>query len=213
MLSVSLVDLAPAALANLDLYPASLFFLSGALIFLLLKFYIPEPELVAFAKPSINHQDVLLSGMLTAIGIAIHNLPEGVAVCVAALQGLRFGLPLAIAIGLHNIPEGMAVALPLWYATADRAYAVKMAFLSGMAEPAGVLVVVLVMRLSGGFSQVLVAASMSAVTGVMVVLSLVELMPQAVKYAGMKHSLISMTCGLAAMTLLLKGMETLGLGV
>lgn len=89
----------------------------------------------------------------------------------------------------------------------------KMAFLSGMAEPAGVLVVVLIMRLSGGLSQALVAASMSAVTGVMVILSLVELMPQAVKYAGVKHSLISMTAGLAIMTLLLRGMEALGLGL
>lgn len=214
MLSVSFFDLAPSALSDLDVYPFFVFSLSGALLFLLLKFYIPEPSLLStFSKTSPDRKDVLLSGVLTAAGIALHNLPEGVAVCVASLRGLRFGLPLAIAIGLHNIPEGMAVALPLWFATGDRRYAVSMAFWSGMAEPVGVLFVLIMVQLTGGISKVFVASSISAVTGVMIILSVAELMPQAVKHAGMRLSIAAMFTGLVAMAVLLVAMESLGVGV
>lgn len=214
MLSVSLFDLAPAVVADLDPFPALIFFLAGAGLFAMLKMYVPEPDLDAFAKDTDDSaRDVLWSGLLTAAGISLHNFPEGVAVCVASLRGIRFGLPLAVAIGLHNIPEGMAVALPLYFATKDKMYAVKMAFLSGMAEPAGVLFVLAVIHVTGSLTKAAIAASMSAVAGIMVVLSVAELLPQAVRHAGAKDAVVALVAGLGFMTLLLFGIDALGLGL
>lgn len=214
MLSVSLFDLGPAVLADLDPFPALVFFVVGAGVFGVLKMYIPEPDLDAFAKGADDStREVLWSGLLTAAGISLHNFPEGVAVCVASLRGIRFGLPLAVAIGLHNVPEGMAVALPLYFATRDKMYAVKMAFLSGMAEPAGVLFVLAVIHVTGSLTKAAIAASMSAVAGIMVVLSVAELFPQAVRHAGAKHAVVALGAGLGFMTLLLRGIAALDLGL
>ncbi|KAE8720840.1 Zinc transporter ZTP29 [Hibiscus syriacus] len=55
--------------------------------------------------------------------------------------GLRVGLNLALAIALHNIPEGVAVALPVYFATQSKWQAFKLATLSGFAEPLGVVIV------------------------------------------------------------------------
>lgn len=212
MLSVSIFDLGPAALEDLDIFPASIFCTIGGIIFLLLKAAIPEPDMEIFAKADAASRDVLWSGLLTAAGIALHNFPEGVAVCVASLKGIRFGLPLAVAIGLHNIPEGMAVALPLFFATRNKAYAIKMAFWSGMAEPAGVLFVLGIIQFTGELTRSVVAAMMSAVAGIMIVLSLAELLPQGVRHAG-NASYIACFLGLCAMTLMLKAISALNLSV
>lgn len=213
MLSVSFVDLMPAVLQDLSPLPALVYFLLGALVFALLKFYIPEPEIEAYCKDDKAAREVLWSGILTAAGISLHNFPEGVAVCVASLRGMQFGLPLAIAIGLHNIPEGMAVALPLYYATRNKYYAMRMALLSGMAEPAGVLFVLAIIHLSGELEQSTVAKGMSAVAGIMVILSVLELFPQAVKYAGTRPAIAATFAGLATMTALMHILEYLGLSV
>lgn len=214
MLSVSFFDLAPSVLADLDLLPAIVYFAIGAAIFLALKQCIPEPDMDAFAKTSDSSvRKVLWSGLLTAAGISLHNFPEGIAVCMASLRGLKFGVPLAIAIGLHNIPEGMAVALPLYFATRDKYYAVRMAFLSGMAEPAGVLFVLALITVTGTLTKSFISISMSAVTGIMVVLSLTELLPQAVRHAGKKDAAVATTLGLAVMTILLRAIDSLGFEV
>lgn len=213
MLSVSFVDLMPAVLQDLDSLSALFYFLLGALVFMLLKFYIPEPEIEAYSKEDKAAREVLWSGILTAAGISLHNFPEGVAVCVASLRGMQFGLPLAIAIGLHNIPEGMAVALPLYYATRNKNYAMRMALLSGMAEPAGVLFVLAAIHLSGELAQSTVAKGMSAVAGIMVILSVLELFPQAVRYAGTRSALAATVIGLATMTALMHSLEYLGFSV
>lgn len=213
MLSVSFVDLMPAVFQDLDSLSALIFFMLGALVFTLLKFYIPEPEIESYCKEDLAAKNVLWSGILTAAGISLHNFPEGVAVCVASLRGVQFGLPLAIAIGLHNIPEGMAVALPLYYATRNKNYAMRMALLSGMAEPAGVLFVLAAIHVSGELAQSTVAKGMSAVAGIMVILSIMELFPQAVKYAGARPALGATFAGLVTMTALMHALEYLGLSV
>lgn len=213
MLSVSCFDLAPAVLEDLDAFPAFVFFMIGASLFALLKRYIPEPDMDMLQKEDVSTREVLWSGLLTAAGISLHNFPEGIAVCVASLRGMKFGLPLAVAIGLHNIPEGMAVALPLYFATRDKWYAVRMAFWSGMAEPAGVLFVLAVIHIRGQLTLEAVAAGMSAVAGIMVILSLIELVPQAVKHSGIRSALTSTISGLVIMTALMQGLDYLGLGV
>ena len=104
LLSVSIFDLGPTILKDIDVFPAFVFFCIGGMIFALLKQYIPEPDMDVLSKANDDAsttREVLWSGLLTAAGISLHNFPEGVAVCVASLRGLEFGLPVAIAIGLH----------------------------------------------------------------------------------------------------------------
>lgn len=114
-------------------------------------------------------------GLLMAIGIAIHNLPEGIAVGAGYLHNPQFGVFVAIAILLHNIPEGIATALPLCRGGICRRDAIKIAFLSGLAEPIGAVFASLVLI---NFSALLPGA-LAFAAGVMMFITLDELIPAA----------------------------------
>ena len=88
-----------------------------------------------------DEQYLLSLGFVTALGISLHNFPEGIAVYLACIKGLSIGLPLTFAIAAHNIPEGMAVATPVYHATGSRWQALKYSLLSGACEPLGALLV------------------------------------------------------------------------
>lgn len=115
------------------------------------------------------------TGLLMAIGIALHNLPEGIAVGAGYLHNPQFGLFVAIAILLHNIPEGIATALPLCKGGICRRDAVKVSFLSGLVEPLGALAASLVLV---NFTTLLPGA-LAFAAGVMVFITLDELIPTA----------------------------------
>ena len=86
-----------------------------------------------------NHGKLMRLGLFTAIAIAIHNFPEGIATFVAGLKDPSLGITIAVAIAIHNIPEGIAVSVPIYYATGDRKKAFKWSLLSGLSEPLGAL--------------------------------------------------------------------------
>ncbi|RHY75415.1 hypothetical protein DYB34_014048, partial [Aphanomyces astaci] len=119
-------------------------------------------------------------GVLTAVAIAIHNLPEGVATYIAAMRDLRVGAVLAIGIALHNIPEGIAVATPVYFATDSRCKAFLWTFISGLAEPLGGVLAWLVV--GEGLNPVVEGVMFGIVTGMMVTISIKELIPTAIKY-------------------------------
>lgn len=120
---------------------------------------------------------LLRTGALTAAVLALHNLPEGFATFVAALQSPRVAVPVVIAIALHNIPEGIAVAIPVRRATGSRRRAFWLATTSGMAEPVGAVIGWLL--LSRWLDGPALGAVLAAVAGVMVLISLDELLPSA----------------------------------
>lgn len=141
------------------------------------------------------------AGVMFALVIAIHNFPEGLATLAGGLAGSKVGFGIAIAIALHNIPEGMAVAVPILYATGSRKKAFLYATLSGLAEPAGALVGLLIL---GPFLSVPLLASLFAlVAGIMVYISFDELLPMAETYG--EHHL--------ALSGLLAGMLFIGAGL
>lgn len=70
-------------------------------------------------------------GVFTALAIAIHNFPEGLATFVSALQEPGLAIPVVVAIAIHNIPEGIAVSVPIYQATGSRSKAFRYSFLSG----------------------------------------------------------------------------------
>lgn len=125
------------------------------------------------------------TGLFTALAIAIHNFPEGIATFTAALAEPSLGVAIAIAIAIHNIPEGIAVSVPIFYATGDRKKAFLYSFTSGISEPVGALVGYLV--LAPIMSPAVFGILFAGVAGIMVFISLDELLPAAEQYG--KHHL------------------------
>lgn len=144
---------------------------------------------------------LLRTGTVTAAALALHNVPEGFATFVAALQAPEVAIPVVAAIALHNIPEGLAVAVPVRRATGSRAKAFWLASMTGMAEPVGaVLGYLLLAPLLSGEAM---GAILAGVAGVMVFVSLDELLPAA-EETGEHHTVIySLIAGMAVMALTL----------
>lgn len=119
-------------------------------------------------------------GLQTALAIALHNFPEGLATFVAFLDDPTIGVAFAVAIAIHNIPEGFCVSLPVYYATGDRRKAFLWGTFSGITEPIGAFVGWLFFR--NGFDLVLYGVMFGVVGGMMVMISLRELLPTAFRY-------------------------------
>ena len=135
----------------------------------------PDPNLMPC-----NRNKLMRIGFMSALAIAIHNLPEGMATFIAALQKPSLGITIALAIAIHNIPEGIAVAIPVYCATGSRRKAFRWSFLSGLAEPLGAVIGYLILM---PFLNELTMGIMFAVTaGIMIFISLDELLPTAQEY-------------------------------
>jgi len=120
-------------------------------------------------------------GAMTALAIGLHNFPEGLATFVAALADAKLGLALAVAVAVHNIPEGVCVAMPVYYATGSKWKGFWWSFVSGVSEPIGGLVGYLVLY-GNAMSDVAYGALFGVVGGMMVYISVKELLPTAHKY-------------------------------
>ncbi len=178
-------------------------FFGGILLVTLIDFLVPESANPheAHGVEEMQHQKKSLhrTGIIVAISIAIHNFPEGVATFASALTGLDVAIPIAVAIAIHNIPEGIAVAVPIYHATGSRKKAFWLSFLSGLAEPLGALVAFLF--LMPYWSPTISGVVMAAVAGIMVFISIDELLPSAEKY-GKHHICISgLVAGMLVMAL------------
>ncbi len=139
-------------------------------------------------------------GIFSAIAIAIHNFPEGIATFIAGLSDPSVALPIAIAIAIHNIPEGIAVSVPIYYATGNRKKAFLLSFLSGLAEPVGALIAfVIIYFFTDGINNALSGIMFGIVAGIMVFISLDELLPTAEKYGEHHISIYGLVSGMAIM--------------
>jgi ZIP family zinc transporter len=140
---------------------------------------------------------LLRMGLFTALAIAIHNFPEGLATFAAALNDPSLGVSIAVAIAIHNIPEGISVSVPIFYATGNRKKAFVYSFLSGLSEPVGALIGYFL--LSAFFSETVFGVVFSAVGGVMVFISLDELLPTAREYGTGHVSIYGVVAGMGLM--------------
>ncbi len=136
-------------------------------------------------------------GLLSAAAIALHNFPEGIATFMATLDQPRLGVGIATAVALHNIPEGIAVAVPVFYATGSRSKAFYWSFLSGLSEPLGAVIAYFL--LSGFLGDPLRGVLFAAVAGIMVFISLDELLPTAREYGEHHLAAYGLTAGMATM--------------
>ena len=144
-----------------------------------------------------NSKHLMRMGTMTALVIGIHNFPEGLATFITTLEDASIGFTIAIAIAIHNIPEGIAVSVPIFYATGDRKKAFTWSFLSGLTEPLGALVGYLVLR--PFMTPAVAGVTLAAVAGIMVFISLDELLPSAEKYGEHHLSIYGAVCGMLVM--------------
>ncbi len=127
-----------------------------------------------------DRKKLMRMGLFSALAIAIHNFPEGLATFMSALNNPALGVSIAVAIAIHNIPEGLAVSAPILYATKSRKKAFTLSFLSGLSEPVGALIGWFVLR--SFFTDTMFGVVFAAVAGIMVYISLDELLPTAEEY-------------------------------
>lgn len=140
---------------------------------------------------------LLRMGIFTALAVGIHNFPEGLATFISALQQPSIAIPIAVAIAIHNIPEGIAVSVPVYYATGDRKKAFFYSFLSGLSEPIGALIGYLV--LMPFINDFVFGIIFAGVAGIMVFISLDELLPSAQKYGEHHLSIYGLVAGMIVM--------------
>ena len=141
----------------------------------------------------------LRSALITGAALVLHNLPEGVLTLFSGAADSALGLRMALAVALHNLPEGLAVALPLYYATGSRRQAVGAAFASGLDEPVGAVLAYALVggRLRPGFLNGLLVL----VAGVMVWVSLAQLVPTALAFGGRRAGAAGFGAGVAVMAI------------
>jgi len=136
-------------------------------------------------------------GVFTALAIAVHNFPEGLATFVSALQDPSIAIPIVAAIAIHNIPEGIAVSVPIYQATGSRKKAFFYSFISGLAEPVGALIGWLI--LMPVMNDVVFGVIFAGVAGIMVFISVDELLPAAREYGEHHISIYGLIAGMMVM--------------
>lgn len=146
-----------------------------------------------------KNKSLLRTGVFTAIAITIHNFPEGLATFVSALNDVSLAIPITIAIAIHNIPEGISVSVPIYYATGDKKKAFLYSFLSGMSEPLGAIIGYTLLR--NIINDITLGVLLSSVAGIMVFISLDELLPTARKYGEHHISIYGLIAGMAVMAI------------
>ncbi len=194
MVYISFMEMLPVAIRDLSEISGKLWgeiwallaFFVGIGVIALIDLLVPEHEnpheLAGIAEPTAppDSAKLMRTGLMAALAIGIHNFPEGLATFAAALGDIKLGVFIAIAIAIHNIPEGIAVSVPIFFATGNKNKAFFYSFLSGLSEPVGAIIGYLI--LMPFLSPVLLAALLAFIAGIMIYISLDELLPMAHLY-------------------------------
>ena len=221
MIFISMAEMFPEAQATIGIPHGRTFvliaFFVGMGLITLIDFVIPEYEnpheatglsldartaAVGVLEQTGNEKALHRLGLMSALAIAVHNFPEGIATFIGALNDPEMGAGITFAISIHNIPEGIAVAIPIYYATKSKGKALLYATLSGMSEVIGALLCLAVTAISGieltgdgpAFPIIL-----AAVAGIMIYISLDELLPTAEKYGKHHIAIAGVVAGMAIM--------------
>jgi ZIP family zinc transporter len=212
MIYVSLVEIFVKAKDSLSLaygdkigytYTVIAFF-SGIAVIALIDRLIPSAENPHEIKnmdidniSEAQNKKLLRMGLFSALAIAIHNFPEGLATFMAALTDPTLGVSIAVAIAIHNIPEGIAVSVPIYYATKNRSKAFWLSFTSGLAEPVGAIIGYFLLK--SFINEATFGVIFAGVAGIMVYISLDELLPTAEEYGEHHIAIGGLVAGMAIM--------------
>ena len=193
MIGISIFDLIPESFFRY----LSVNGMSKSIILLIVAFiisYIIITTLSMLIKKETKKEDLYRLGILNMIVLIFHNLPEGIATFLSSYQDLSLGIKLAIAIMLHNIPEGISIAVPIYYSTGNKKLAFRNAFISGMAEPLGALLAFVFLKKY--ISEMMISIILIIVAGLMITLSIQELLPESLKYKEKKALYFGLILGI-----------------
>lgn len=175
MIYLSFMELIPLAIENLGLELANGVFFLGIVFIGLIDYLVPHHYSLHCQRNGKKFDRLAVTGVMVTAAIAIHNFPEGVAVFMSSYENIKFGLLIAFATALHNIPEGVAVATPVYYATGRKSKVFWYTFLAGVAEPIGALLTYFILQ--PYLTPWLISGIFAFVAGIMVYISLDELLP------------------------------------
>ncbi len=194
MIYVSLVEIYSKANSSLNIavgdylggWLTAAGFFTGIILIAIIDKILPNVDTDNISADN-NKDKLYRMGIFTAIAIAIHNFPEGLATFISAIEDPSLGIAIAIAIAIHNIPEGIAVSVPIYYSTNSKLKAFKYSFLSGIVEPIGAIIGYLI--LLPIMNEIVFGFIFSSVAGIMVFISIDELLPSAREYG--RQTLVS----------------------
>ncbi|MBQ4122838.1 zinc transporter ZupT [bacterium] len=175
-------------------------FFLGIVIAIAIDCFVPDHIESNFLDRSAKVQQrkkIQRAGFITAIAVSLHNLPEGITTFLVSSQDIMLGIPVAIAIAIHNIPEGIAIALPVFHATGKKRLAILYTFLSGISEPVGGLIGVILLKTI--MPAQCIGIMTAAVAGIMVYISFDTLLPLAREYGENHHVIIGIMSGMLIM--------------
>jgi len=204
MIFVSFVELLAKAIQTVGFLRSNLAFFIGMGTYFFVDLLLPHEYIGQHDYPQDKYdrmdegmRRLERTGLLVAIGISVHNFPEGIATFVGTLEDRNLGLAIAVAIAIHNIPEGLAISAPVYAATGSRKKAFFWSFLSGVSEVVGASLAALF--LMPFLSEALMGYVLAVVAGIMVVISLDEIIPAAKSFPSEHMPLFGMMAGMALM--------------
>ena len=200
MILVSFVELLQQSIESIGFLAAFAGFFIGMVSIFLIDALVPHEYIGQHDHSEEKSQDSLMRvGLLVAFGVGIHNFPEGMATFAGALKDVNLGIAIAVAIAIHNIPEGLAISAPVYAATGSRGKAFLWSFLSGVSEPVGAALAALV--LLPFLTEAVLGWVLAAVAGIMVSISMDELVPAAKSFGSEHTPIFGIIVGMAVMAI------------
>ena len=172
-------------------------FFAGIILIGLIDWLIPSTEGdIGNLRENRDSRETTLQrmGILTALAIGIHNFPEGMATFTSALRDPHLGAAIAVAIAIHNVPEGIATSVPIYFSTGSRKKAFLVSFFSGITEPLGAVIGYIILR--PFFNDTIFGILFGMIAGIMVFISIEELLPMAREYDKSKVTIIGFVIGM-----------------
>lgn len=199
MICVSFTDLLPNSykmmLDGTSVFPkvmlTLIFMVIGVIISMLIDKYLPSDY------ESKDNKGLYKIGIISMVAIILHNIPEGIATFITSSNNISLGITLSLAIALHNIPEGISIAVPIYHSTGSKLKAIMYALLSGMSEMVGSILAYFF--LAPLINEHVMASLYAIIAGIMIHISVYELIPGAYKESTLKGVIKYFLIGFAIM--------------
>lgn len=174
MLAIVCFDLLPEAFNLTNLPTVFLGILLGIIMMIICDLLV-DKKFNNSNKFKQNKNDLLKTGIIVSIGLALHNFPEGLAIGSGFGASIKLGLSLAIAICLHDIPEGISMAVPMKNGGIKKGKVIFYVVLSGITTGIGAFFGAIM----GEISQSVIAMCLAFAAGAMIYIVSGELTPEA----------------------------------
>ena len=151
---------------------------------------------------TIKEEELYKIGIISSIAIMMHNIPEGIITYLTSVKNIKLGLNIALAIAMHNIPEGITIAIPIYFSTKNKYKTFKLVLISALSEPLGALLAHIFLK--NTITDNIIGTILLIVAGIMTYLSIIELLPKALKYKEKKNTIFFFIIGIIIMYISVK---------